>query len=310
MSEDTAAGAPPAEVTIIPNPPSIQEAEAAALVNEPALAEPAEHEKAKEKKPEGEKPEGEDKSEAKPEAKAEESDGEQETEPKKKVPGSQRYKRALARLEGDFDAALRKIAELESRTAPKDNPQGRPGIDRAPTEADYPNDYVRFDRELLKWETKQAVREEFTAAQREAAEARKNAAQRDIERESIEAYEEYADTVRERIPDFDKVVRSAKDVEIKEPVIRELLASDKSALLQYHLAKNPEIVRELNQMTPIELAREIGRLEARVHLPKPKTATEAPSPLKNPAGGAAPAPKYSPSMSMDEYVKLRKAGAI
>lgn len=303
MSDENAAGAPPAEVTILPNPPSIQEAEAAALVNEPALAEPKEHEKQAKDKPEAEKPEGEE--EKKVEAKDE--DGEQETETKKKVPGSQRYKRALARLEGDYEAILRENADLRARAAPKDNPQGKPGIDRAPTEADYPNDYVRFDRELLKWETKQAVREELTAAQQQSAEARRNAAQRDVERESIEAYEEYADKVRERIPDFDKVVRSAKDVVVKEPVIRELLASDKSALLQYHLAQNPDVVRELNAMTPIELAREIGRLEARVHLPKPKTATEAPSPLKNPAGGAAPA--FNPrTASMDEYVKARQSG--
>lgn len=291
------AGPPPGDAgpTILPNPPSIQEA---FNVNEPALAPPDEHAKQPKEKPEADPEEKADGAE-KPEAKDEPEEGD---EPKKKLPGSQRLKRQVARMEAEYDAALRRIAELEQTSAPKDNPQGRPGIDRAPTEADFPNDYVAFDRAMMKWEVKQSLREELTAAQRQALEATRQKAAVEAEQDTIEAYEEYSDLVRDRIPDFDKVVRAAKDVVVKEPVIRELLASDKSALLQYHLAKNPDKVRELNQMTPRELAKAIGRLEASVHLPKPKTATEAPAPLSTPAGGAAPA--FNPrTASMDEYAK-------
>jgi hypothetical protein len=75
--------------------------------------------------------------------------------------------------------------------------------------------------------------------------------------------------------------------------------------LQYHLAKNPDKARELNQMNGRELAREVGRLEARVHLPTPKKATEAAAPPSQVKGKAAP-PASLRDADMETYVALRK----
>jgi len=146
------------------------------------------------------------------------------------------------------------------------------------------------------------VREEIERARAPERER----AVREAQRERLELYNEYADQVRERVPDFDKVIATAKDITIKPEVVQELLASDKSALLQYHLAKNPDKARELNGMTGRELAKEIGRLEGRVHLPQPKKATEAAPPPAQVRGGATSVTRPEDADDMETYIALRK----
>lgn len=220
-----------------------------------------------------------------------EPDGEEtEGEPgKKKIPGSQRLKRRLALVEADFLQIQEENARLKQAsqaTAPKTD--GKPGIDREPTEQDFPTDYLAYERAKIAWDVRQAVRDENRKADEARRETTQQTVQTERRREVLAAYEEYADEVRERIPDFDKVLAAAKDVNAKRELAREVIESPKSALLQYYLSKNPDKVAELNNLSGLELAREIGRLETRIHLPKPKTATEASAPPTEVKGGAAP----------------------
>ncbi len=274
MSEeiDVLAEAPAAE-TITP-PPEKVEAE------KPEITEEA-------------KPEGEPETE-KPES---EEDGE-EPEKRKKPSGAERAKRRLQLATAELDRMARELEELKQTKQPAAN--AKPGVDREPTEADFPNDYFAYERAKTVWDTRQAVREEMN---RERS-SKQDELRREIQNERLEVYEESKTLARERIPDFDKVVNSAQ-LPITPELREEILASDKSALLQYHLAKNPDKVRELSQMNGRELAREIGRLEARIHLPSPKKATEATPPPSQPRGGAAQ-PVNLQTADMDTYVAQRR----
>ena len=241
----------------------------------------------------------EDEAPPEPEAKAEpakdEPTDETTDEPKdekKRVPGSQRLKRRLELIEADFLAERRERERLETQLRERSqpaNPQGQPGVERAPTEADFPNDYFAYQEARTAWTARQAIRDEFNRVREQEQKSGSDRARQEAQRERLEAYSEYADEVRERIPDFDKVIATAASVPVKPELAEELLSSDKSALLQYHLAKNPDKVRELNQLSGRELAREIGRLEARVHLPTAKKATEATPPPSQVRGAAAAA---------------------
>lgn len=224
----------------------------------------------------------------KPDEGEEQPDGE-----KKNVPGSQKLKRRLQLIEQEFAATQQELETLrrerEQAQQQRQQPtQGRPGIDREPTEQDFSGDYLAYERAKIAWDVRQSVRDELKGTIDNERTQREHRAQQERQRERVLAYEENADVARERIPDFDKVVNSATDLKLKPDVVEELLASEKSALLQYHLAKNPDKVRELNAMNVRELAKEIGRLEARVHLPTPKKATEANSPPSQVRGAASP----------------------
>lgn len=234
----------------------------------------------------------------------------EETEGKKNVPGSQRLKRRLQLIEQEHMQTLQELETLRREKAAPAPQQQKPGIDREPTEQDFPNDYFAFERARTAWDVRQSVRDEIRGQIQQDRNGQAERVQQEARRERLIAYEENKETARERIPDFDKVVSSAADVVLKNEVVEELLASDKSALLQYHLAKNSEKARDLNGMSGRELAREIGRLEARVHLPTPKKATEASAPPTEIKGGAAPQPdpKSGPD-DMNAYVAWRKKQA-
>jgi hypothetical protein len=240
-----------------------------------------------------------------PELEPETDEGEQET--KKRPSGSERYKRKLAQIETEFETLARENEELRRRTADGgQSREGKPGVDRPPTEQDFPNDYLAFERAANAWNVKVAIREEIGV---ERAKSR-DSQLREIRQERIESYQESANQARERIPDFDKVLAGAQSVQISPALGEEIMSSDKAALLQYHLAQKPELVRELNGMSGRELAREIGRLEARVHLPTAKKATEASPPPSQVRGAAAPpVDAQSGPDDMNAYVAWRRKQA-
>jgi hypothetical protein len=82
-------------------------------------------------------------------------------------------------------------------------------------------------------------------------------------------------------------MKVAATIKLREEVLDEILRSEKSALVQYHLAKNPEKARELNGLSGRELARAVGRLEGAVRLPA-KRATGATPPVQPLTGASGP----------------------
>jgi len=118
--------------------------------------------------------------------------------------------------------------------------------------------------------------------------------------------EAHASRVREgksTISDFDRVMNKMAGVEVHEDVIEEIKSSEKSHLLAYHLANNPDKLAELNHMGDRERAREIGRLEASLKMPEGKKQTSAPPPPSTLRGGAAPHVALEQVNDMDTFAK-------
>ena len=92
-------------------------------------------------------------------------------------------------------------------------------------------------------------------------------------------------------------------VPIHESLIEDVLSSDKSHLLAYHLANHPDKLTELNHMSDRERAREIGRLEASLKMPEGKKQTSAPPPPSTLRGGAAPHTALEQVNDMGEFSK-------
>jgi hypothetical protein len=227
-----------------------------------------------------------------------EGEAESEGEQPRKRSGSQRSKAKIAALE-------REIASLRARQAQAAPASEDEGTDDAgaeelkePKESDFPNDYLAFDRAHRAWQTRMAIREENRAKDAKAAQRR---AERQHEAR-VDAYNGRLTEVKDRIPDFDKVMNAAGQMEVRDDVRDLLLESPKGPLLAYHLAKNPEKVAQLNRMSPASAAKEIGSLEARIRGPQPKTHTKAKPPKTPPKGGGAPPAKSNPDkMSNEEY---------
>ncbi len=239
------------------------------------------------KKIEPEEPEAKAKTAGKDDAggEADKAEGDAEVgddQPKrKKLTGSQREKRR-AEILLEENRSLQSRLEALERQSPKGD--GGASEDKPPKEEDFNGDWTAYLAAQSAFQARKAVREEFRSQLKSDQERR----QADLKRERDIAHLERVDEAREVIADYDQVMDGMKGVTTRDDVIEEIKSSDKSHLLAYHLAKNPEKLRELNSMSSRELAREIGRLEGSVRMPAGKKVTSAPPPPTNLTGGAAP----------------------
>jgi hypothetical protein len=223
-------------------------------------------------------------------------EGQSEDDKPKKLSGSRRERLRNEQLRRENEELRSRMDALERRS------QAGGSDEKEPQEADFNGDIFKYEREWNAWNARKIVREERQRDQQ----SRSQTAQADHIREMVVAHEDRVEEAREKISDYDKVLAGAK-TPVTDEVGREILSSDKSALLSYYLAKNPDKLQALNEMTGSKLAREIGRLEGMVRMPAANQKTNAPAPLSPLKGGASPA--FDPkSASMDDYIAKRKAG--
>jgi hypothetical protein len=64
---------------------------------------------------------------------------------------------------------LETLRRERQAAAPKTD--GKPGVDREPTEADFPNDWFAFQESKTAWTARQAIRDEFNRVRDEQSRA-------------------------------------------------------------------------------------------------------------------------------------------
>lgn len=280
------------------------DAELAALTGTPA--EESKASEAEAKAPKGHEAEADTETEVEPEAEGDEPEGDEETpeedeeeeQPKKKakLSGSERQKRRIAALEAELSTVRSRQPADGGVTADAIEQE----IGKPPKEDDYKGDFLAFERAMTVYETQKAmVTRELKAAASKVQTAREAAM-----RDAAEAHQERVEEFAEKVPDFKAALKKASAEGLKaSPTVEGLiLDSDKSAHLLYHLAKNPDRLDRLNQMSERDAAREIGRIESRLSLPNPKQQTQAPKPVKAVKGGAAPS---SPERDLNAWLSKK-----
>ena len=170
---------------------------------------------------------------------------------------------------------------------------GKPQVDDFKTHAEYVE-------ALTDWKVDEKVRS-FEAKQN--AEKAKTV-QATVEQTFLEKQKEF----KAATPDFDEVMADA-DIQVSRAVLEEISTNDHGPALQYFLAKNPDEAGRLSKLTPLALAREVGRIESRfVTAPSAKTATVTkapapPNPVSRSTSTSGPDPE---KMSISEYTAWRR----
>lgn len=148
--------------------------------------------------------------------------------------------------------------------------------------------------------------------QRAATEGRLKQAEVRSAEVMLSTWDDMKSEARERIPDFDSVVTDRTPIHPRlAPLIVE---SEQGADIAYWLGKNPEAARKLYQQfetAPQRALVELGRIEAKLSAPPPKSVTKAPAPAPILSGGANPL-QFDPSRASvdDVAAHLKKAGII
>lgn len=199
--------------------------------------------------------------------------------------------------------AKREVAELKAR---QEKIKASADSDAAPKEADF-EEYDDWKIAKALWEHEQRrVQREIEAVGSEVEEAQRKLEQIDATEKRL-VQENFAAQVadaRTRYADYDDVVFKNTDVHISKDVADIVTQSDMGADVAYYLASNKALAAEISAMTPIEAARAIGRIEAKIAAPRPRSTSTAPDPI-TPVKGKAAATKDPSKMSMAEYKKWR-----
>jgi hypothetical protein len=272
-----------------------------------------------EEEPEGEpevEPEGDE-----PEGEAEETpsdelqpldDDESEPEEDQKVP----LKTMLARIAKE--KAKRAAAEAEAERlraggVPPDGsipPHSEPHptqMGKAPSEDDFEDhsDYIAAKAAYVAEQT--YLKKQADAQARQQAEAQRKAQEKLIGDYSSKVDAEVLANP-EKYPDFEENETLVTSAGLHGMALHSLMTADRPAPIVKYLAKHPEEMGRIAQLTPLQQVEEIGHLKKRSMVkPSKKTKTKASKPVNAERGDSSPPKKtkFSSSMSERDYDKLK-----
>jgi len=193
-----------------------------------------------------------------------------------------------------LDAERRRIDQLvELVSQRKQEPEPVP-----PTMEQFQYDEGKYQQAVIDYAQKQATaaaKAEIQQWQVQQAQQQKAQSFKAKEAEFATATEDYADAVYD--PTLPITAAMAE-------VIQE---SDVGPQLAYHLAKNRAVAEQLAKLPERAMAREIGRLEAKLLTPAPRPVAvpKAPPPPPKLEAAEAEVDKDPDSMSIDDWVKWR-----
>lgn len=237
------------------------------------------------------------------EVKADEPEAEEKTASQKR---RERRKAHEAQLRERAEKAEAKQKEAEAKLARFEEANNN----TPPSEADF-QDYNEYLMAAAAWQAGQQFdQRQRSEVQREADTARAEIeeVQRQRQAAARENWVAQTEEARTRYSDFDAVV-SAPDVPITQTMAEMIAGLDNAADVAYHLGMNKAEAAQIARMPPIEQAMAIGRLEASISRPTPRTQSQAPSPIAPVKGGADIGDKDPDKMSMPEYIEWRKRGS-
>lgn len=241
-------------------------------------------------------------------AAGEEEEAVEEVKPKKK--GG--FQKKLERKDREIEALRQQMAELQSKqTAPavvSDDSDPEPDLDKFDSHADY-------TKALAKWTYRQEKKQE--SAKNTQAEMNAKV------KEAVTKYEAALKDLIKSTPDAEDAFEEVAHIKPCAALSAAIVESEFSAKLAYELAKDPEEYQRINSLSPLSVAKEIGKLElkltrqaeekaAKLEEEKQKT-TKAPAPLKSLKGNTVVTKKADINdldLPFAEYDRLRRAEEI
>ena len=195
----------------------------------------------------------------------------------------------------------------------------------------------RLAREQRKWEREQVARaaemqarkapveippiEQFNSpdeyaevlAERKAEELLARREQARAQSEIIESYHEREEEARTKYDDFEQVAYNAK-LPITDAMAQTIQASDVGPDMAYYLGSNPKEADRISRLSPLQQAKELGKIEAKLSdNPLVKKTSSAPAPIApvTARSSGSPAtdttdPRSIKNMSTSEWIEAER----
>lgn len=230
-----------------------------------------------------------------------------EGQPEEKSESAKRRERERAyRARLQTEAAEAK-AEAEQAKARRQAILDAAKQEAPPKEDDFP-DPIEYAAAKAIWGAEQRLTEREAKNAGDAVKAAEGRAEEISKKERAILEQSWAvarDEAKSRYADFETVALRGWE---PSPVMTDLiLTSDVGPDVAYHLGQNHALAAQIAAMNPVEAARAIGRIEAGIVQPKPRTETKAPDPI-SPVRGSAGAARDQEKMPYRDFVKFRENG--
>jgi len=198
----------------------------------------------------------------------------------------------------------------------------------------------RLAREQRKWEREQAARaaekqlkspveippiEQFNSpdeyaevlAERKAEELLARREQARMQSEIIESYHDKEEEARTKYDDFEQVAYNPK-LPITNEMAQTIQSSDVGPDMAYYLGSNPKEAERISRLSPLQQAKELGKIEAKLSdNPPVKKTSSAPAPIApvTARSTGSPAtdttdPRSIKSMSTSEWIEAERQRQI
>jgi len=192
----------------------------------------------------------------------------------------------------------KRLQELELRTQPKEPVK--------PKLKDFDSD-ESYEKALDAFYTSKSEHDLAVKRQRETEQARQIQLQNELAK-SAETFLKRVAVEKTNFEGFDEAMANPAFITITKQFTPEIVSliqsSEKSTALAYELATNLDEAEIIANMSPIQAAHRIAKLESRLEKIKPKTISNAPDPVKNVVSGAF-SDKDLSKMSTEDFIKQR-----
>lgn len=202
------------------------------------------------------------------------------------------WQREEAKREADYwRSQAQRPAPAAEQPKPANN--GRPDVN----DPKWKN-YEEYTEALAEWTADRKIEARITA-DRETSQQR-NKQQRLSD--ALSSFNEKAEKARDKYPDYDELFDSAI---ISEAMSEPILTSDNGPEIAVFLAKNPDIARKLYRLSPVDAAREIGKIEAKLDDAPETTTSNTPPPIKPVRPKGEVSTLLSDKMDVKTWMKMR-----
>jgi hypothetical protein len=147
-----------------------------------------------------------------------------------------------------------------------------------------------------------------TTSQRSAQpESKTNSVDDTYFRSRLSSHYEGVREIMKSLPDAQKLISHAPKA-MAGHVYVGVLEQDNSPEVAVHLIRNPQLIEDLNRMSPAKAMSRLGRISAQLEPAKERTAP--PPPVRSVSGGSARTGVPLDELSPGEYVKVRNAQVL
>lgn len=227
------------------------------------------------------------------------SDEEQDQDPEAdEQPEEEQPPRKKSRTSRRFQELANKAKEAEERAIRAENAL-------AALSGDDDGDFDEFDVDSIINKSSKATARLMQEHQVRLAKEDAARIEQEQTRLKTDNFIELATEFSQKVPDYEDAVRSLSDLPANDQVADLIISSEKGPEIAYYLGKHRDEARAVVNMPPLEAAKYIGGIEARLTASPARTTTKAPPPTPKLTGKTKSGVKSPENMSFAEYEKWR-----